>query len=208
MTTDEMITTLQYMLGHINSVMDAHILAELQLAQLKAERGPELPWQLITTETGNTTPASAVIALPADFLKEVEGSHLYLTISSSLIRLTKKPLDDLREKYSGVENSYPGYYAILGSEFHIYPISAESLPYEFQYYAKAATPATGDSGTTWSLYYPDLLMGLAGQSLCVTRRALDIKPRFDEMVAMSWRQINVENTAREVANTEDAYGGG
>jgi len=209
MTTDEMIESLQSLLGDIGTVMDSTLLTELKLAQIKAERSPELPWFLFLEETTTTTIDEPRVELPTGFLRETEESHYFVvTTTGEYIALKKEDLATLRSKYEDEESGLPEYYAILGSYLWCYPKPDAEYTVSMHYASKDSTLATGDSGNLWSTYYPDLLIGLAGQSACTAFRALDIKPRFDEMAALAAQQIITDNVAREMTNREDSYGGG
>lgn len=205
MTTDEMISQLGSLLGDI-STLDAQILTELRLAQTQAERGPLLPWFLLKEAYTLTSAGSGVIEIPDDFLREAEDGGFAVILDGKFENLCKYGLDDLREEYEGEASGRPEYYALLGTEFWVFPLPDAEYRIQMHYYKKDTQLAVGDSGNLWSTYYPDLLIGLAGQNLCLHQRTLDIKPRFDEMVMVARQQLVVDNTAREMQNMEMSFG--
>jgi hypothetical protein len=207
MTTDEMIVNLQGLLGNIGTILDARMLVELKLAQTKAERGPILPWFLIKNKYA-TIVGEPRVALDTDFLRETEMSAYYVVNEGRYYKLLKDDLDDLRPEYEHQDNGFPKYYGLLNGYLWAYPKPDSAYRVEMQYATADTVLATGDSGNLWSTHYPDLLIGLAGQNLAVTFRALDVKPRFDDMVKEARTQMLMDNTAREVVNFEASYGGG
>lgn len=212
MTTDEMISAMQAYLGNIGTILDSQILVELQLAQTQCERGPIWPAFLKDQRQYLTTADEPRVQLPAGFLKEVENDALYVLFNGDYIALKKDYLQDLRDEFEGVSATTAGvtaptYYALEGNYFWIYPTPSETVTLRMHYYKQDTTLALGNSNN-WSTYYPDLLMGLAGQNLSSSFRAPEIKPRFDEMVMVARRQMLQHETGREVANMEQSYGGG
>lgn len=206
MTTDEMIANLQSLLGKIGTVLDSEILVELRLAQTQVERGPTLPWFLIKDKKADTVVGEPRLAVPIDFLREAEYSALaILNTDNEFVILDKADLDDLREAYAGENQGLPEDYGLLGGQFWLFPVPDAIYTVKMQYYAQDAQLATGDSGNLWSTYYPDLLMGLAGVNLCLHLRALNIMPRFEQMVTVARQQMIADETAREAANRQVVF---
>ena len=204
-----MIANLRSLLGKIGTVLDAEILVELKLAQTQVERGPILPWFLIKEKYAKLTVDEPRVAIPTDFLREAEESALYaISTAGTWTPLDKDHLDNLRKEYEGQTSAIPEKYMLLGGYFWCYPIPDSTYTVRMNYYAADTALATGDSGNLWSTYYPDLLMGLAGQNLAIHFRALDIKTRFDEMVLVARQQMLQDETGRELANFEGLMGGG
>ena len=209
MTTDEMIAQIASLLGKIGTVIDSEILLELKLAQIKAERSPELPWFLEVEKETTMTIGEPRVQLPVDFLRERERSAYYVQLTdSSLVRLVKDDLDDLRVTYPVSGTGQPKFYDIMGGYLWAYPAPDQAYTVQMHYSKRDTELALADSGNLWSTYYPDMLMGLAGQRACMAMRAFDVKPLFDEMVSLAANQIIVDNVARETTNREDSYGGG
>ena len=206
MTTDEMIANLASLLGNIGTVLDTQILTELKLAQIQAERGPLLPWFLVTEAFTLTTAGTTELALPDNFLREVEAGGFAVIKDGKFEAMCKMTLDDLREEYEGEASGQPEYYAFVGSQLSLFPTPDDAYKVQMHFYKNDIVLATGDSGNLWSTYYPDLIMGLAGQNLSIHFRAMDVKPRFDEMVMTARQQLVIENTAREMTNREMFFG--
>jgi hypothetical protein len=183
-------------------------LVELRLAQTKAERGPILPWFLIKQKKATMTIGEPRVAVDSVFLRETEKSAYYVVDEGRYYKLIKDDLDNLRPEYEHADNGFPKYYDLLNGYLWAYPKPDKAYEVRMHYPTADTTLATGDSGNLWSTYYPDLLIGLAGLNLSTTFRALDVKPRFDEMVAEARRQMVVDETAREITNFEGNYGGG
>jgi len=206
MNTDELVSSLASLLGNIGTVLNDQIFAELKLAQVQMERGPLLPWFLVKEAGTSTVAGEGKLSLPSGFLREAEGGGFAILQDSKFLPLTKWDLDDLREEFEGLTGR-PEYYALLGTQFWLYPVPSEVYSIQVHYYGAEPVLALGGEGNLWSQYYADLLIGLAGQNLCIHQRTLDIKPRFDEMVMLARQQLVIEHTAREMKNLELEFGG-
>lgn len=202
MTGNEMISTIAELLGRIGTALDAQILLQLKLAQRIAERGPTLPFFLHKEASGTLTIGEPKLAIAEDFLREVEPGDFGITAESKYRLLRKWDFDSLRSAYTGETPAVGDGYALKGAYFWIYPIPDQAYPYVYTYYARDSAIAADDNENLWSLNYPDLLMGLAGQKLCAIIRALEVKPVFDEMASLALKQLIADETAREVANLE------
>lgn len=206
MTTNELITSLASLLGNIGTGLNAQILTELKLAQTQLERGPVLPWFLATEAYALSTVNEPKLALPVDFLREMEDGGFAVMVNNQFLAMCKHTLDDLREEFEGQATGQPAYYGLLGTQFWLFPTPDDAYRVQMHYYGKDTTLAVDDTGNLWSSHYPDLLIGLAGQNLCLHQRTLDIKPRFDEMVMAARQQLAIDQAAREVANMEMSFG--
>lgn len=216
MTTDEMITHLQSLLGKIGTVLDTQILQELKLAQIFLESRGELPWFLLKEKYASTVADEARLAIPTDFLLEAEESALWYVTSEGAFKVIKKGEQDTLRAYwnndgtSDDDTKGPRAYALVNGYFFLYPTPGEVYTVRMYYYASDTVLATGDSGNLWSTHFPDLLMGLAGQNLLVHFRENDpnVISRVNSMAAAGERRLIGKITAREMANMEMSYGGG
>lgn len=208
MTPSEMIDNLASMLGEIGTILDSQSLVELKLAQIQAERGPVLPWFLVTPQTASTIADTEALALPPGFLRAVEGGHLFVTSSSGKkTRLRRKDYDYLTSQYSSSDTGQPKYYAILGSQIYLFPTPDAAYTISYVSYIADEVLTADGSANNWSTYYPDLLMGIAGLRLTEHQKEHIARPRFEEMVASALRQLEQDETARENTNREDEFGG-
>lgn len=206
MTTDEMLENLASMLGNIGSGLNSVILFELKIAQIKAERGKTLPWQLIVEGTTTTQIDVPRITVPEDMLRAVEYGAFGVEVNGVYTPLKKEYMDEQQEKYAGVGSGVPEKYALIGGQLYLFPPPNDAYTVRFNYYKKDTVLVAGGESNIWSTNYPDLLMGLAGVNLCAHQRTMDILPVFTAMIKAAYDELMVANTAWEIANMEMTRG--
>lgn len=162
MTKSEMVTLLGWRLGDRDD-MEGRIDAELPYVQEYILEAKEwLPWFLLKEDNSLATGVGTrAVALPADFLLEVEEGGLYLTRDGEIVRkLRKMDFNVALEKLSG--EGEPEAYSTFGDSIQLFPIPTEALGLAFTYYAK------GDliSGTSkWYTHAGDVIAAEVGRIL-------------------------------------------
>lgn len=176
MTRDEAVAMIKLQLG-FRSNQDANIILCLKLAQTQLELQPTKPWFLISEDSyAFTTPDEERVALPTDFLQEVDEAVLrYVPEDADSpadeVDLVKEDYDTLRANYrgwtdttTGESSGAPQAYCILDGYFRIFPLPDTLYRLRMIYYAKATVLDTNvENG--WLKYAPLLIMGKAGQMI-------------------------------------------
>lgn len=144
--------------------LDDAILNEMQLVQEVTLEGTGafLPWFLESLDNALVTVlASTEIALPTDFLAEIEGMPPALYVVDGTAQnwtdLHKDGRNTLLTKYPST--GAPAEYHITASTLHIFPRSDAVYAIRFSYYAKDSL--TGDENL-WLKYAPDLMIAETG----------------------------------------------
>lgn len=108
--------------------------------------------EMIATETG--TVSSQTLAIPSDF---VEALRFTLDTASD-IPLEYRPFEDAERRNAGNSSGQPAMFAVVGSEFRLYPTPDSDYTYTLDFYQRV--PALSDTNTTnWLLTKaPDLYL--------------------------------------------------
>lgn len=167
MNRDEIITLVLNRCGNRSNDTAITSAAALELVEVqkKLEGESELPWFLETEWTRATLDAYR-IALPEDFLLEMEDAHLYLTqVDGTDYELVKDDFDALKGKYKASDPSQPKTYALVGDYFYFFPTPDVTYPLSMIYYAKE--PELSDTVLTnrWTTYASDWLVGELGVTI-------------------------------------------
>jgi hypothetical protein len=192
----------------------AAALNEIILAQeTELEGGPILPWFLISEEASSVTPSDGSerrIAIPTDFIREVEENALWVVDSDGKRQfITKRPFDELMAKYgSDATGELPEFYALQGGYFHLFPITTLELPVKMNYFKRAATPtdSTG-SENVWFKYAADLMIACGGLAIAAEHiRDAEVVAMFEAQKTRAWARLEVMDTARAEANMSRSMG--
>jgi len=205
MTKAEMVTLLGYRLGDRDD-MEGRIDAELPYVQEYILEAKEwLPWFLLKEDNSlATVVGTRAVALPADFLLEVEEGGLYLTRNGEIVRkLRKMDFNVALEKLSG--EGEPEAYSTLGDSIQLFPIPTEVLGLAFTYYAK------GDliSGTSkWYTHAGDVIAAEVGRILAEKHlKDHNTAAGFSADATKAWARLYNKHIAWEEINTVRVMGG-
>lgn len=105
------------------------------------------------------TPGSNIVAIPAEFLLEVEDQPMQVldVASQKYIDLDKDDLQALANFYADAEPAQPEAYAIVGVNFHVFPTPDIAYTLRLLAAQKAALLSTNIENT-WLKYASDLLI--------------------------------------------------
>ena len=168
MTPDEAVAIIHRRLGN-RSGLETQILAELVEAQREEELEPELPWFLLSSTTLTTVADTETLALPSDFIQDVDGVEMWGTDSASETRHIKKNRYRLlKARYVGEANQFPKGYDLLGSTIYFQPIPDAAYSLTFFYFANDPTAiASGGATNLWLTNAPSVLIGRAGMAVAM-----------------------------------------
>lgn len=211
MTRDEGVARIKEQLA-FRQTLDSTIVTNMQLAQTGLESAPTKPWFLVTDYAPLVTVADQeYVALPDDFLQEVEESHLWYRASdyptTKDLKLVKDDYDDLKELYKDSESGTPEAYAIMGYRYYFFPLPDDVYSIIGRYYARA-TSLTTNVENGWLKEAPFLILG-------TTLKLIATGPLRDqvaagvanEWIAMGQSLLRGQNEMRLSASREDQIGG-
>ena len=207
MTRDDVIQLLGWRLGD-RSDMASRIQMEMKVAQQNVLEGNRwLPW-FLSAESVGTTGLTGTLAVPTDFLAEMEEGHLYITVEGQDLRLVKKDYDEAKSLTAGSDAGHPEYYAVVGDVVHFFPTPDQDYPYVWQYYASAPdmTAVTGE--TPWLKYAADLVMAVVGEQLAAKHiQNPEMAMQFRQDIAPAWDRLYTQHIARQEINQLRSLGG-
>ena len=215
MTGQDALTLLMSRLGNrTEPELRATCLSEMKLVQeTRLEQGPIKPWWMTKglSPALTMTPGSRVVALPADFVMELqEETSFHVTDSAGNSHpLQKRPWDELLNWFGAEANSdLPLDYALIGANLEFFPEPNLALQITGAYYAKQTAPADNSSENNWLKYAADLLIAETGIVMAEMHVQVEdnIVARFQNTVTRAWDRINRENTARAEANMNRRMG--
>lgn len=201
--------------GRINTTLRANLLLEMNRLQAQdLEQGDLLPWFLIKVKSDLAlTPGDRALAVPTDFLRELEEDVLIEIQDSTGVwnSMTKRTYEDNLVQYDDADTSeLPRYYSLVGAQLLTFPIPTVASAVRLRYFA--AQPAVADTGTTptnqWLLQASDLLIA----ETCVIAASLYVREDADKVMmfqafaAKARKRINDSNVARAEANLNRTMG--
>ena len=161
MTRDEVVKIINLRLG--NRRMDETILLEMAFVQRSVlERRAWLPWFLESELASASTQAGERrVALPPDFLMEIEEESLWLeTSEGELIELEKTDYDRGLRTFPG--SGQPVAYALASGYFQFFPKPDAAYALQMRYYAQGENIAAANVEVGWLLHAADLVAAEVG----------------------------------------------
>lgn len=210
MLRDQVIQLLGWRLGDRSDLADRILLEMVMIQSIELEGNRWLPWFLIKDwAAGTTAPATASVALPTDFLEEVEESHLYLTnLEGQSLRLEKKDYDVAKSLTFGEDPGQPRYYSRLGQAFYFFPTPDLAYPLSMSYYGKDADMAAANVETAWLAHAADVVMAALGKELCEKHiQNPQQAASFIQDLQKAWDRLYVKHVAMQEINSTRALGG-
>ncbi len=219
MTRDEGVALIKQQLAFRTTLDDA-IVTQMKFAQTTLEAMPTKPWFLVSDwETLTTVVDTEDVALPTDFLLEVEEAHLYYRPSDwpthSDRKLVKDDYDDLKAAFTSLDEEQdttetdftPRAYALIGNNLAIFPTPDDAYTLRWKYYQKQ-TVLTTDVENNWLKYVPMLLLGHTLKLISKGPIRDVVAPSIaDEWIAMGMEELRRWEEMRKSANREDQIGG-
>lgn len=208
MLRDDVVKLLAWRLGSRKNFTD-RILAEMEYAQRSVlETNEWLPW-FLETEMVNTVTTSGDnrVALPADFLLEIEEQHLwYVNSEGKELVLGKADYDFLQARYALTENGEPKHYA-LGAQFFIFPTPDAAYTLHLRYYGADTSMVVDNVETKWLKHASDLVIAAAGKELAekhIQNDALAVK--YENDLVKAWTRLLNKHTAMQEINQSRVAG--
>ena len=205
MTRDEAVVQIQRLLG-LRTDLTSEIIGALKDEQVELESRPILPWFLISEISSiSTVSGEERVQVPTDFIREVDGDALYRYDSSgpTWTALVKDDVEYLRGYYAGATGA-PKAYALEGKYFRLFPTPDDSYTLKLVYYKEDSKLDTNIENN-WLKYAPALLIGGAGLRVAEYIRDKDAISIFQAMQADAFRRLDIEDTARDMANRNTLF---
>jgi len=181
--------------------LDAAIVAEMQLAQevVMEGSGQFTPWFLETELATSSCEANEErLALPTDFLAEVEEQPLWLydsTAAQPFTELKKDSYDVLLQQYP--EAGRPRAYALTEGYFLLKPTPDVVYSFKTRYYAMAES-LSSNIENDWLKYAPDLMIAVVGEVMAGKYlQNPQLAATFKTDVASAWARLYVKHESRQ-----------
>lgn len=210
MTRDEVIQLVTYRLGD-RSDMAARALLEMPFIQTQLLEGNSwLPWFLEVDTAGATslvtTAQTRFVALPVDFLAEMEEGHLWITVGGVRERLVKQDFDTALARYP--EGGAPKVYSLGATQIDLFPLPDDAYALDFKYYGKATDMAAANVQTPWLEHAADLVIALLGEVLAGKHIRNDqLAQSFKQDATEAWNRLYAKHTVRSEINQSRSMGG-
>jgi hypothetical protein len=189
--------------------LDATIVQRLQEAQRNLEQGKSLPWFLIREDhTINLGAGNPSVALPADFLREVDYETMRWTESlGPRVNFVKRRIfDDALMSYAMAGATGPQVYALRETSLYFLPIPDKNYTLTWSYYHKGVT-LEQNVENEWLAHAPELLIGFAGARIARDLRDEQAAELFTAMYNEARTAFVAEMAIRETAREGSAMGG-
>ena len=210
MNRDTAVMRVQQHLG-FRTDKQTEIIDALKDAQQESERGPDLPWWLITEVANrNTVSGEERVPLPTNFIREVEGSALFYfdganTEPSDVWTELKKDCEEfLRTDFPAVGT--PCAYSTDKDYFRIFPTPDAVYNLKMRFY-KQDELLTSNIENEWLKHEPFLLIGKAGQRIAASLRDATAIQIFQQQELEAFQRMLRETQARVDANFRYIMGG-
>lgn len=211
MTRDEGVALIKQQLA-FRRTLDSAIVDQLKFAQTTLEAAPTKPWFLVSEDSyALTTADEERVAVPGDFLEEVEDARFYYRPDdfpdSDEVELKKEDYDQLKRDFLQVPSGPPQAYALLGDYFRIFPLPDAAYTVRLIYFKPDTTLDTNvENG--WLKHIPMLLLGSA-LKLIAEGPVRDVQAGkiADQWIATGSTLLHKRNEQRKAANREDQIGG-
>lgn len=209
MTRDDIISIVVNRLTRTD--LTAIALTEMSFIQAtQLEGAPFLPW---FTESKNDTllitADTETVAIPADFIRELDGMGMYYQDPTALTytRLLKEDYDLLNENLEP-SGALPLGYAIIGDLYYFRPVPTQGLVLRTFTNVRQADPSVSTGENKWMKWAPDLFIGSLGYLLATTYMQSPAQAApFDGMRKEAIQRLNIMHEARTHANRDYRMGG-
>lgn len=196
MKRDELVKILAWRLGDRKDMAE-RITAEMDFVQRTVlEEHAWLPWFLESgLATASTKAGERRVSLPADFLMEIEESHLWvLPVGGTPARLHKGAYDKLQAKNPGT--GQPHSYCISGDSFQLFPTPDGVYALQMQFYGRDTLMSVDNVETKWLRHASDVVLAAIGKEL--TEKHLQNPAQaqaFATDLAKAWERLYSKHVA-------------
>ena len=192
-----------------NRRMDETILTEMDFIQRSVlENRAWLPWFLETELASASTQAGERrVALPPDFLMEIEEESLWIeTPEGGLIELEKTDYDRGMRALPG--SGQPVAYALASGYFQFFPKPDAAYTLQMRYYAKGESISAANVEVSWLLHAADLVVAEVGLAIAEKHlQNVNLAVSFQNAAAQALKTLQDRHTAMQEVNRNRLVGG-
>ena len=208
MIRDKVVELLGWRLGNRKD-MATRALSEMVLVQSTVLEGHHwFPWFLQKDLVGVSTAATVgTIALPTDYLGQIEGRGLWITLpNGQLKKLVLGDYEELLAKYPG--SSIPEAWCIEDSFIHIFPTPDAVYPVNWRYFARDIDMSLDNVETKWLKYAADLVLACVGRQLAEKHiQNPTLAQAFGQEIEPAWDRLAKQETVQQDTNRNSYMGG-
>jgi hypothetical protein len=205
MQRDKLIQVLAWRLGNRKDMAE-RIANEMDFVQETVlEQNPWLPWFLEKDAEGLILPAGAsAVALPVDFLGEIEGEIPLAVVEEGELRYSKEsPVDMAVGGKRGIKFAY----TVTTTQLRVFPSFEEELPLSWRYFAKAPTMSIQNEETLWLKYAADLTMAAIGVEIAGKHLQNQVLlSQFQTDTGIAWKRLLDKDTSIREINQNRSLG--
>lgn len=209
LTRDQIIALVLGRLGRqeTNAYLVASAKSELALIQTRLEGGAFMPWFLLSGEitTLSTQANVRTVDLPANFLREYEDFPTYRYVTGAAqpyVRMNKDEFDILESKYGEDSPGTPLEYALVGSQFHLFPTPNAIFPLRTEYFQTDTALSDSVATNLWTANASDLLVAELGYIMAGYRRDKPMQDTFMADISRAMGRLITFDEARKQAVRE------
>lgn len=203
MVRDTLFALLAQRLGNRQDLIPRMATEAQLLQEVKLERNPWTPWFLESElATATCTVGDERLALPSDFLGEIEEESLWIYETDGVTLLgSLEPKTD----YDKLLNLYPGSgrpkrYAAVNEYFMLRPVADAAYVVKMRYYAKDAI-LDSNIENKWLKYASDVVLAELGYVLASKHMQHgELAAAFQVDAQAAWTRLYNTHTAREESN--------
>lgn len=201
MIRDNLIALVAQRIGNRTDLTSRMITELLLLQETKLEQNSWLPWFLETEmEQAALTVGEERLALPSDFLEEIEDQALWLYDTAAEVKmasLSKMGYDAMLAKYPG--DGRPAAYSIGNQYFHLRPVADAAYIIKTRYMAKDALLDTNIENK-WLKYASDLVIAELGAVMARHVQNGNLVALYEADAEKAWSRLYAKHVAREEIN--------
>lgn len=202
MLRDTAVSLLAKRLGN-RTDLDDIIIEEMQNTQaFKLEQnGVFYPWFLFTENVTTTLViGESRIALPADFLAEIEEEGMFVTNTDGGVSIVTKGGSQDLKVYYGSATGLPKKYALSGDHFILFPTPDAAYVLTMRYAAAEPVLSTNIENN-WLKYAADLMIAEVGATLAKTLlQNPTLAASFQTDVSRAWDRLQRQHEMLQHTN--------
>ena len=211
MTNSQFLNLLIERLGARRNFSRPLLLLEINAKIEEFERGSFCPWFLEAKWEEVIPAGERSIALPEDFLKEVEDGILELVSEASQVLYPKKrPIEILQQiRQAQPEGGTPSHYAIWAGELHLAPTPLSTFAITLPYF-KMTAPVEDNAGnvTSWLKEAKNFISYIVLTDVSANELKDDASAaKFKALASEAYARLYKYNESRQHINADYQIGG-
>jgi hypothetical protein len=210
MNNTEVLDWMLERLGGRRNFSRSTLLLELNAKIKEFERGSFLPWFLEGLWETTISTGTSSLALPTDFLQEVENGALELVAATGrFVYPKKRPFEAMQLiRQNFPEGGVPSYYSVWGGQLHVAPTPLSDYALTLPYFKK--TPEVTDAAVDATSWLAEATNFISYSTLADVS-ANELKDdssasKFRTLAAEAYARLYRYNEARQHTNADYVIG--